>query len=367
MEIDRGGPSYTVTTVEALRGGGAGVRAGPARRSIWSSGRICVADLGTWERSDDLKALVTLAVVSRPPDATTRDRAVACDRPARLALERVDGPLVDVSSSAVRDVLRAGRLRRRFGAGRGDALHSPPQSVRCRQMSALPAETTELSPRPVAVRPGAAGAAAAGRAAGRGGAGAPGPASLGGVCRGRSSVCSSPSPWEFWTCSIEPRVGRPRPSPAGGRHGSRGGRRQARAGHGRPGHDGALRCRRRLRHHQRAEHPPRADVGRRDRAQRQGIPPTGAGAGRRVCRTPPGSSWTTATSSSTSSSKRRGTTTTSSISGRVLPAWSGGAPSNTPARARRLEHAGWSTRLPAGELRRVDRPRDLRPARRRGR
>ena len=35
LEIDRGGPSYTVATVEALRGRGGRVRAAPLRRSTW--------------------------------------------------------------------------------------------------------------------------------------------------------------------------------------------------------------------------------------------------------------------------------------------------------------------------------------------
>ena len=66
MEIDRGGPSYTVATVEALRAEAAAAGR-PRRRSTWSSGPICVPDLGTWERADDLRRMVTLAVVSRPP------------------------------------------------------------------------------------------------------------------------------------------------------------------------------------------------------------------------------------------------------------------------------------------------------------
>ena len=103
MEIDRGGPSYTVTTVEALTAE-ALASGKPAPQIYLVIGADLLADLGTWERADDLRALVTLAVVSRPPTTTGRPGAAA----PGWRLEWVDGPLVDVSSSAVRDVLERG-------------------------------------------------------------------------------------------------------------------------------------------------------------------------------------------------------------------------------------------------------------------
>ena len=51
--------------------------------------------------------LVTLAVVSRPPTRPGRG-ATARTVPPGWRVEWVDGPLVDVSSSAVRDVLERG-------------------------------------------------------------------------------------------------------------------------------------------------------------------------------------------------------------------------------------------------------------------
>jgi len=76
-------------------------------------GADLVSDLGTWERSEDLKGLVTLVVVSRPPVASTAGGSPEGRPPASLALfgwqvQRIDGPLVEVSSSAVRDVLERG-------------------------------------------------------------------------------------------------------------------------------------------------------------------------------------------------------------------------------------------------------------------
>jgi nicotinate-nucleotide adenylyltransferase len=92
MEIDRGGPSYTIETVDELGGG---------PEIVLVVGADLVPDLGTWERVDQLRRLVTLAVVSRP----TAARPPA---PAGWRTEWVDGPKVDVSSSAVRAALAAG-------------------------------------------------------------------------------------------------------------------------------------------------------------------------------------------------------------------------------------------------------------------
>jgi nicotinate-nucleotide adenylyltransferase len=97
LEIDRGGPSYSVDTAEELL---AGARGRPVELFL-VVGADLVPELGTWHRAGDLAGLVTLAVVSRPAaDAT----AV----PPGWRAERVDGPRVDVSSSEVRDRLAAG-------------------------------------------------------------------------------------------------------------------------------------------------------------------------------------------------------------------------------------------------------------------
>jgi nicotinate-nucleotide adenylyltransferase len=105
MEIDRGGPSYTVATVEALRAEAAAAGR-PAPQIYLVIGADLLADLGTWERADDLRRMVTLAVVSRPP--ATTGTAPPRTTPPGWRVEWVDGPLVDVSSSAVRDVLERG-------------------------------------------------------------------------------------------------------------------------------------------------------------------------------------------------------------------------------------------------------------------
>jgi nicotinate-nucleotide adenylyltransferase len=119
MEIDRGGPSYSVATVEALLAEAAA--AGRARPDIYLVvGADLVAGLDTWERADDLRQLVTVAIVARP--STDDDPGPARTPPPGWRIEWVDGPLVDVSSSTVRDRLERG----------GDVAEMvPPEVVRC--------------------------------------------------------------------------------------------------------------------------------------------------------------------------------------------------------------------------------------------
>jgi nicotinate-nucleotide adenylyltransferase len=98
LEIERGGPSYSVDTAEEILAEAAGH---PVELFL-VIGADLVSELGSWHRSADLERLVTLAIVSRPtspePDVPPGWRAV-----------RVDGPQVPVSSSEVRALLAEGR------------------------------------------------------------------------------------------------------------------------------------------------------------------------------------------------------------------------------------------------------------------
>ena len=98
LELDRGGPSYSVDTAEEILA----EAGGQAVELFLVVGADLVPDLGSWHRSDDLRRLVTLAVVSRPtgpvPVIAPGWRAVA-----------VDGPQVPVSSSEIRALLSEGR------------------------------------------------------------------------------------------------------------------------------------------------------------------------------------------------------------------------------------------------------------------
>ena len=119
-EIDRGGPSYTVDTVEALRDRALadGV---DAPELFLVVGADLVPALPTWRRVDDLRKLVTLAVVSRPGARPPAD-------PPGWRVAQVDGEAVDVSSSEVRERLE-----------RGEPVDGlvPEQVVRCIELRGL--------------------------------------------------------------------------------------------------------------------------------------------------------------------------------------------------------------------------------------
>lgn len=98
IEIDRGGPSYSVDTAEAVL---AALGGGPPIALYLVVGADLVPELETWHRHDDLRRLVTLAVVSRPGNASPQ-------LPRGWRAEWVDGPQVPVSSSEVRERLARG-------------------------------------------------------------------------------------------------------------------------------------------------------------------------------------------------------------------------------------------------------------------
>lgn len=95
IEIDRGGSSYTVDTVEQLR------TERPDDELVLVLGSDVVADLNTWHRHDELSAMVTLGIVDRPGD-------VGAEPPPGWRAERIAAPLVDLSSSMLRARMAAG-------------------------------------------------------------------------------------------------------------------------------------------------------------------------------------------------------------------------------------------------------------------
>jgi len=98
LEIERGGPSYSVDTAEEILAEAGGH---PVELFL-VIGADLVPELGSWHRADDLQRLVTLAIVSRPTGPPP-------DVPPGWRAERVDGPQVPVSSSEVRALLGEGR------------------------------------------------------------------------------------------------------------------------------------------------------------------------------------------------------------------------------------------------------------------
>jgi len=95
IEIDRGGSSYTVDTVEQLRG------ERPDDDLVLVVGSDVVTDLNTWHRHDELATMVSLGIVDRPGD-------VGAEPPPGWRFERIAAPLVDLSSSMLRARMAAG-------------------------------------------------------------------------------------------------------------------------------------------------------------------------------------------------------------------------------------------------------------------
>ena len=109
IEIDRGGPSFTVDTVRQLLGGH------PGAQLFLVVGADVVGALDTWQEHEALRDLVTLAVVDRPG-------APHLDPPEGWRSIRVAVAPVDVSSTDLRSVLEAG--------GSVEGL-VPPGVIRC--------------------------------------------------------------------------------------------------------------------------------------------------------------------------------------------------------------------------------------------
>jgi nicotinate-nucleotide adenylyltransferase len=94
LEIDRSGPTYTIDTVEQL--------AAHDRDLFLIVGADVALRLHTWHRADELRALVTLAIVGRGNDSAP------AERPAGWRCEPVDLPRLDVSSTDLRRRVAAG-------------------------------------------------------------------------------------------------------------------------------------------------------------------------------------------------------------------------------------------------------------------
>lgn len=93
-ELDRAGPSYTVETLHLL------TRREPERRFALLIGADAAAELDAWRDAEELPKLARIVVFARPgaPVPTSR-----------LIHETVEVPRVDLSATAVRERVRAGR------------------------------------------------------------------------------------------------------------------------------------------------------------------------------------------------------------------------------------------------------------------
>jgi len=102
VELERGGPSYTVDTLAELRRS----HPGDQLRLIlgWDAARL----FSTWRRPDEVRALATIVVVARPGSAAPRKADL---EPAGLGGQGVIlclEPTPDVSASEIRRALASG-------------------------------------------------------------------------------------------------------------------------------------------------------------------------------------------------------------------------------------------------------------------
>ena len=94
IELDRGGPTYTIDTVLAL--------AQPGREIFVVLGADAVGGLETWTRAGELAQLVTIAVLGRSGEP--------CQAPHdRWSLVPVSMPRLDISSTEIRLRVRESR------------------------------------------------------------------------------------------------------------------------------------------------------------------------------------------------------------------------------------------------------------------
>lgn len=96
LEIERGGPSYTIETLEQLR------RDDPAVELLLLLGADAANGLHTWHRHEELPGLATLVVIER---AGVAEPTV----PAGWTVEHLGIPRLDVSSTGLRARAAAGR------------------------------------------------------------------------------------------------------------------------------------------------------------------------------------------------------------------------------------------------------------------
>jgi nicotinate-nucleotide adenylyltransferase len=108
LEARRRGPSYTVDTLRALR------RAHPGARLYLLIGADSLDEFDTWHEPEAILELATLAVAARPgaraAPRAKRHAARGGRRAGRVA--RLGNPGLDVSSTAIRARVRAGRTVR---------------------------------------------------------------------------------------------------------------------------------------------------------------------------------------------------------------------------------------------------------------
>ncbi len=101
LEIDRGGPSYTIDTIEELR------RLEPGAELFLIVGADVVAGLPTWERLEEVRRSVTMVVVNRP--GSTPVLPGPAGPLAGWNAVAIEIPALEISSTDLRERAATGR------------------------------------------------------------------------------------------------------------------------------------------------------------------------------------------------------------------------------------------------------------------
>jgi nicotinate-nucleotide adenylyltransferase len=101
VEKDRPGPSYTLLTLEQLQ------RDRPGAALFLLLGSDCLPDLPGWHQPEAIARLAELLIVARPESASTTP-------PAYFRWQRIDCPLLEISSTDLRKRVAQGRSIRYF-------------------------------------------------------------------------------------------------------------------------------------------------------------------------------------------------------------------------------------------------------------
>jgi nicotinate-nucleotide adenylyltransferase len=104
VEIDRGGPTYTIETLAALRG-----ELGPDAELVFILGEDALMDLPNWREPAGILRLALLGVAERGDEDGLDLAALEATLPGvRDRVLRIPMPRVDISSSEVRRRVREG-------------------------------------------------------------------------------------------------------------------------------------------------------------------------------------------------------------------------------------------------------------------
>jgi nicotinate-nucleotide adenylyltransferase len=106
LELDRPGPSYTIDTLRALQA------RGESANWFFVLGSDALRDFAQWREPAEILDLAKLLVVARPGQSVDLDAVrplVTADKRREIEATQIQGPLVDISSSDIRQRISQGR------------------------------------------------------------------------------------------------------------------------------------------------------------------------------------------------------------------------------------------------------------------